>query len=104
MNNCRKQAVAIQSLDFAAKIEELKQLEDIFPQNQLNKFINSKLKEIVEIQSSIKLHNLNYSTSGKNYNFTKYLLPVLLSKNLYDGSLTLQDTDWVESKVYLRAN
>lgn len=54
-----KQVEALQSTDIIGKIE-LNQFEDTFPQNL---FIG-KLKEIAQIQDSIKLNNLNYSTSG----------------------------------------
>ena len=46
-------------MDIVGKIE-LNQLEDTFPQN----LFMGKLKEIAQIQESIKLDNLNYSTSG----------------------------------------
>ena len=46
-------------MDIVGKIE-LNQLEDTFPQNL---FIG-KLKEIGQIQDSIKMNNLTYSKSG----------------------------------------
>ena len=82
---------AIQFLDLTTKTEELKQLKDIFPQNQLNKLINGRLKEITKIQGYIELSNLNYSTNGNKYNSNKHLLPAVLLKKSYDGNLTPQD-------------
>ena len=40
----------------------------------------------------MKSNNLNNSTSRNNYNLNKYLLPAVLLKDLYDGSLILEDT------------
>ena len=55
----KNQAEAIQFLNLTTKTEELKQLEDIFSQNQLSQLINGRLKGIVEMQSSIKLSKIN---------------------------------------------
>ena len=63
----------------------------------MNKLINRRLKEIVEIQSSIELRYLDDSTNGNNYNFNTSSLPTLLLKNLYDGNLTPQDADMKQS-------
>lgn len=78
-------------------VRQNNKLEDIFLQNQLNKLINRRLKEIVEIQSSIELSNLDDSTSGNNYSFNMSSLRTLLLKNLYDGNLTPQDADVKQS-------
>ena len=53
------------------------------------------------MQSSIKLSNLGYLTSGHNYNFNKYSLLAVLLKNLHDGSLTPQNAD-VEQTMFTR--
>ena len=55
----KNQAEAIQFLNLTTKTEELKQLEDIFSQNQLSQLINGRLKGTVEMQSSIKLSKIN---------------------------------------------
>ena len=55
----KNQAEAIQFLNLTTKTEELKQLEDIFSQNQLSQLINGRLKGTVEMQSSLKLSKIN---------------------------------------------
>ena len=42
---------------------------------------------------------LNYSASSNDYNFDKYLLPVLLLRNLYSGNLTLEDSNLEQSVI-----
>lgn len=51
----------LQSLDFKNKINELKQVEDIIPQKQVNNLIRDILKKKIELQNSIKLNDINYS-------------------------------------------
>lgn len=80
----KKQFEAFQSFDFVGKTE-LKRLEDIFSQNQLNNF--DRLKGISEIESSIEMDNLIYSTSGNNHNVNNYSLPVVLRTNKHPGNL-----------------
>ena len=67
-----KQADALKSLNLSHKIGELKQIEIVFPKNQLNDFIIDKLKEIIQLQDNIKVDHLEYTTKGgKHYNFSK---------------------------------
>ena len=87
-------------MELSTKTKELKQLITSYISAKSIKSKakrNCRLKKIAEIQSFIELSNLNYSTGGNNYNFSKYLLPPVLLNNLYDGSLTLQDGDRVQS-------
>ena len=58
----------------------------------------------MEIERSIELINLNYTTSRNNYTFNKYLLQAVSLKNLYNGSLTLQNAMLIGQRVYLGAN
>ena len=63
----------MKSLNLSNKIEEFKQTESIFPRNQLSDLIIDKLREIMQLQSNIKLDNLEYTTKrGKRYNFSRY--------------------------------
>ena len=47
------------------KIDELKEIESVFPQNQLNGLIIDKLEEIKELNES-KSDNLEYMTKRGN--------------------------------------
>ena len=44
------------------KIHELKQIDSIFPKDQLDDLIIDKLKEIRQLQNNITLENLEYTT------------------------------------------
>ena len=61
----KKQVDALKSLNLPNKIDELKEIESIFPQNQLNGLIIDKLKEIKELNES-KSDNLEYMTKRGN--------------------------------------
>ena len=92
----KKQFEAFQSFDFVGKTE-LKRLEDIFSQNQLNNF--DRLKGISEIESSIEMDNLIYSTSGNNYNVNNYSLPVVLRTNKHPDNLEGTRTTQLKKKA-----
>ena len=90
----KKQVDPLKSLKLANKIDELKQIESIFPKNQLNGLIIDKLKEIIHLQNNIKLHDLEYTAKrGKRYCFTKYSLPIVFLKDIREGNLLLEDPD-----------
>ena len=61
----KKQVDALKSLNLPNKIDELKEIESIFQQNQLNGLIIDKLKEIKELNES-KSDNLEYLTKRGN--------------------------------------
>lgn len=61
----KKQVDALKSLNLPNKIDELKEIESIFQQNQLNGLIIDKLKEIKELNES-KSDNLEYMTKRGN--------------------------------------
>ena len=69
----KKQVNALTSLDFFNTIKELKQIESIFSQNQVNGLIIGKLKEIKQIQNHIELNK-------PDYDFSKYSLPTVCFK------------------------
>ena len=57
-----KHVDALKSLKICNKTDELKQIDVIFPNNQLNDLIINKLKEIMQLQNNIKLDDLEYTT------------------------------------------
>ena len=48
-------------LNRSNEIDELKQIESVFPKHQLNDLIIGKLKEIMQLQNNIKLVDLEYT-------------------------------------------
>ena len=58
---------AIKDLKISDKKSELKQIENIFPQNVLNDLINNKLKKIIELQNSIELDKLKVMVLIKSH-------------------------------------
>ena len=75
----KKQVKAIKDLIISDKANELKQIEDIFPQNVLNDLLSNKLKKFIELQNSIELDKLHY----KNYDFNKVPLPSIFLRYIY---------------------
>ena len=73
-----KQVNALKSLNIFDKINGLKEIEYIFPQNLLNDPIRDELKNIIELQNSIELNKLQH----KNYDFNKVLLPTIFSRDI----------------------
>ena len=49
-----KQAKALESLNFSNKINELKQVEDVFSNNHLTNLIKDRLNKMIEVQNSFK--------------------------------------------------
>ena len=70
----------------------MKQIEAIFPQNQLNDLIIHKLKEIKQLQNNINLDDLAYTKTGKKYGFCKYSLLIFLERYAV-GKLSLENAD-----------
>ena len=58
---------ALTSLNVSDKIDELKQIESIFPQNRLNGSITDQLNEIKPIQNNIKLSDLENTTKRRKH-------------------------------------
>ena len=56
-----KKVDALKFINLSNKIHELKQIESIFLKKQLNDLIIDKLKEIMQLQSNIKLDTLEYT-------------------------------------------
>ena len=80
-NQAEKQAGTLKFLDPSNKKDELKQIEDIFPQNLINALIRVRLKEIVNLQDIIKTDELYYKSKR-----TKILVKIpylLLFQEMY---------------------
>ena len=50
------------SLNHYNKVDEWKQIEGIFPKTLLTDLATNKLLEIIKLQNSLKLDNLEYTT------------------------------------------
>ena len=51
----------------------------------------AKLKEIVELQDIIKKYDLNYKSKyRKTYNFSKYSLLIVFSRDIHEGNLSIE--------------
>ena len=71
-----------------------KQIENIFPQKQLTGLVTDKLKKIRKLQNKIKLDDLEYTAKrGKNYSFSKYLLPIISLRDMHKENLSLRDAN-----------
>ena len=68
------------ALKFSNKI---KTVEDRFSDDQLINLIKDRLKEIIELENSIKINDLNYLSAKKNYNFSNYSVPIVFLRDLY---------------------
>ena len=52
----------MKSINLFNKIDELKQIETVFSNNQLNDSIIDELKEIIQLKNNIKLRNVEYTS------------------------------------------
>ena len=52
----------MKSINLFNKIDELKQIETVFSNNQLNDSIIDELKEIIQLKNNIKLGNVEYTS------------------------------------------
>ena len=69
-----KEQVKAKDLQVSDKANELKQIENIYPQNVLNDLIITKLKKIVGLQNNIELDKINYKNYNSNKLYHHYLL------------------------------
>ena len=58
----KKQIHALKSINLFNKMDELKQIESVFSNNQLNDSIIDELKEIIQLKNNIKLGNVEYTS------------------------------------------
>ena len=48
----------------------------------------------MQLQNIVKLNELDYkANSAKNYNFSKYLVPIIFLRGIHKRNLTLKDAD-----------
>ena len=75
----KKQIHILKSLNLSTKMDKLnKQIESIFPKQQLNDLIIDKLKEVKQLQNNIKADYLESKKKrGKHDSFSKYLSPIV---------------------------
>ena len=60
----------------------------------MNFLICDKLKEIIKLQDIIKKGDLNFkSKQGKNCNFCKYSLPIVIFSGIHEGTLSTEKTN-----------
>ena len=60
----------------------------------MNDLIKDNVKEIIQLQNKIKLGNQEYTTKKeKHYNFSKYSLPTVFLRDIYEEHLSLEDGD-----------
>ena len=60
----------------------------------MNDLIKDNVKEIIQLQNKIKLGNQEYTTKKeKHYNFSKYSLPTVFLRDIYEEHLSLEDVD-----------
>ena len=92
---------ALNSLNLSNKIHELKQTECIFPKNQLNDLVIVKFKKIKQLQNNVRLDDLTKKTTarGRYYNFSKYSLPIVFTRDIHKRNLSLQDADVEQSQL-----
>ena len=97
----KKQLDALNSSNLSNKIDELKQIECIFPKNQLVKLIIVKFIKIKQLQNNIRLDDLTQKATkrGRYYNFSKYLFPIAFTRDIHKRNLPLQDVDEEQSQL-----
>ena len=71
----KKKVDDLKSWNLSNEIDELNQIQSIFPQKQLNDLIIDILKEIKQLKHNMKLDDLKYTT--KSYGFSKYSLLIV---------------------------
>ena len=73
-----KQFDALKSLKFPYETGEFKAIGGIFPKILLIDLIIYKLKEVFQLQNTIKSNELNYTSKReKTYSFSEYALSIV---------------------------
>ena len=57
-------------------------------------------QEIIELQNSININNLKYSSTKYNYKVSNYLLPMVFSKDTYERWLSINTADEKQGLFY----
>ena len=96
----KKQVDILKSLNLSNITDEIKQIEIIFPQNQINDLICNKLKEIKQLEDNSNLDNLEYTSKrARNYSFSECSLPVVFLRDIGKKISSPKDTDKEQSKL-----
>ena len=61
----------VSALNLYSKADVLKKIEDIFPKNLLTDLSTNKALEIIKLQNSIKLSDLEYTAKVEHFVFIK---------------------------------
>lgn len=68
----------------------------------INDLIVFKLKETIQLQEIIESNELDYTSKRKKaYNLSKYALPIVFLREVYERKLTLQEFDSEQSKLVI---
>ena len=62
--------------------------------------IKDRTTEIIVIQSSLKINYFNYSSTKNGYNFSKYSLPTVFLRDIYERRLLINKADEEQSISY----
>ena len=87
-------------LNLSNKIYQLKEIETMFPKSHLNNLIIDKFNEIMELQNTTTLGNLEYAAKrGKYYHFSKHLLPIVFLRDIHQRKLSLENVDEEQNQL-----
>ena len=71
------------SLEIYNKINESKHVEGIFPDNHVPNLIKYRIKEIIKLQNSTEINDLNLLSKKESSNLSNNSLPVVILKGVY---------------------
>ena len=71
------------SLEIYNKINESKHVEGIFPDNHVTNLIKYRIKEIIKLQNSTEINDLNLLSKKESSNLSNNSLPVVILKSVY---------------------
>ena len=81
----------VSALNLYGKLDVFKKIEDIFPKNLLTDLSTNKALEIIKLQNSIKLRDLEYTAKVGHFVFIK---------ETQDGDLSLENADAEQSRLF----
>ena len=59
----------------------------------MTNLIKDRLREIIELQNSVAIYDLNYSSKKKNYSLSNNSLPVVFLRDIYEKRLSKNNAD-----------
>ena len=67
----------------------------------MNDLVIVKFKKIKQLQNNVRLDDLTKKTTtrGRYYNFSKYSLPIVFTRDIHKRNLSLQDADVEQSQL-----